>query len=433
MLTFALVLSVGTGLLFGVLPAAQAVRINIVSRVGSGSRSTDARGQRFHSCLVIAQVAVSLMLLIGAGLLLKSFAELSAVNPGFDTKNLLTTEIRLASDKYPEEARRIEFFSALTEELRAIPGVTDVAVIDRLPIRDLGNNPSVHAADKPLPDPLDRVAAFRRKVFPGYFEAMGIPLLRGRGIEASDRAQSPPVLVINQTMARTLFPGEDPLGRLVSVWQDGDYEVIGVVGDVRIAGPRFGSRLAMYDSYLHRPALTMRLAIRTANEQASMAEGVRDAVWKQDRDIPITGLVSMDEIIARSVSNDKAVTFSVALFAVIAMLLAALGLYSVLAYYVSRRTNEIGVRIALGAGAREVLMHVMKQGLLLVAAGIALGLVGAFWTSRLLQQLLFGVEPTDATTFVAVSLVFVIIALVACWIPARKALRVNPVDALALQ
>jgi putative ABC transport system permease protein len=433
MLAFALAASVTTGLLFGVLPAVQASRMNIVSNVRPGAGTTDVRGQRFHSCLVVAQVAVSLILLIGSGLLLGSFAALRGVNPGFDTKNLLTTEIRLASDKYPEEAQRTEFFTSLTEELRAIPGVTDVAVINQLPIRDPGNNITVYAADRPPPDPNDRIPAFRRAVLPGYFEAMRIPLLSGRGIDATDTAGARPVLVINETMARTLFPGEDPLGKPVYIQQDVNYEVVGVVGDVRIEGLRRRPRLAFYSSYLQQPTLTMRLAIRTAIEPASLVEGVRNAVWNRDRDIPVAGLSSMDEIIARRVSSDRVVAISVTLFASVAALLAAFGLYGVLAYYVSRRTHEIGLRVALGAGARDILLQVMKRGLLLVAAGIALGLVGAYWTSRLLQQLLFGIAPTDASTYVAVSLFFALVALVACLIPARKALKVNPVSALAVQ
>ena len=189
----------------------------------------------------------------------------------------------------------------------------------------------------------------------------------------------------------------------------------------------------MYSSYFQQPTLTMRVALRTAIEPTSLAEDVRGAVWKQDRDIPVTGLSSMDEIIARKVSDDKVVAFSVTLFASVAVLLAALGLYGVLAYYVSRRTHEIGLRVALGAGARDILMQVMKRGLLLVAAGIALGLVGAFWASRLLQQMLFGIAPTDVSTYIGVSLFFALVALVACLIPARKALKVNPVSALSVQ
>jgi putative ABC transport system permease protein len=189
----------------------------------------------------------------------------------------------------------------------------------------------------------------------------------------------------------------------------------------------------MYSSYMQQPTLTMRIAIRTAIEPVSLAEVVRSAVRNRDRDIPVVGLSSMDEIIARTVSSDRVVALSVTLFASVAVLLAALGLYGVLAYYVSRRTHEIGVRMALGAGARDVLMQVMKRGLLLVAAGILLGLVGAFWASRLLQQILFDVAPTDAATFVAVSLFFALVALVACLVPALKALKVNPVSALAAQ
>ena len=433
LLAFAFAVSTATGLLFGVLPAAQAARVDIMDNVRSGARATDARGQRFQSWLVVAQVAVSVILLIGSGLLLKSFATLRAVEPGFDTRNLLTTEIRLPSDKYSDEARRIDFFSTLAEELRAIPGVTDVAVINQLPIRDPGNNIAVYAADRPPPPPNDRVAAFTRTVLPGYIETMGIPLLYGRGIDATDRAQSRRVLVINETMARTLFPGEDPLGRPVNIQRDVDYEVVGVVGDVRVEALRYRPRLVMYGSYFQQPGFTMRLAIRTAIEPTSIARAVRNAVWSQDRDIPVVGLTSMEEIIARTVSNDRVVALSVTLFASVAMLLAALGLYGVLAYHVSSRTHEIGVRVALGAGARNVLMQVLKRGLVLVGAGIALGFVGAFWASRLLQKVLFDVAPTDLATFAGVTLFFALVALVACLIPARKALKVNPVDALAAQ
>ena len=311
MLAFALAVSTASGIIFGIMPALQAARVNVADNIKSGTRTTDARGQGFQSSLVVAQVAISVILLVGSGLLLRSFATLSSVNPGFDTQNLLTMEIRLASDKYPDEARRIEFFSTLSEELRAIPGVTDVAVINQLPIRNPGNNPLVYAADRPPPDPNDRIGANRRTVLPGYFDAMGIPLLQGRGIDASDTAQAPKVLVINETMARTLFPNEDPLGRPVKIWQDVDYEVVGVVGDVRVSGLQYAPRLTMYGSYFQQPTLTMRLAIRTAYEPTSLAEAVRNVVWSHDRDVPVAGLTSMDEIIARTVSNDKVVALSV--------------------------------------------------------------------------------------------------------------------------
>jgi putative ABC transport system permease protein len=434
MVVFALGMSIATGLLFGGLPAIQAARLNIAAHVGSGVRTTDARGQRLQGVLVVTQVAVSVILLIGSGLLLKSFAALRIVKPGFDTTNLLTTEIQLSPVKYPEESQRIQFFTTLREELGAIPGVSDVAIINQLPILNPGNNPWVYAGDGPPPDPDDRRASFWRTVLPGYFGAMKIPLLLGRGIEPSDLADAPRVLVINETMARTLFPGEDPLGKLVRIHQrEGAYEVVGVVGDVRLEGTRYTPRLAMYASYFQHPTLTMRVAIRSAIAPTSLAQTVRNAVWKYDRDIPVSALASMDEIIARSISNDKVVALSVTLFAAAALLLAALGLYGVLAYYVNCQHREIGIKVALGAGAGHVVRPILTRGLSFVAIGIVLGVVGAFGAARVLRRLLFEVAPTDAATFVFVCVVFALVALMACLFPALRALRVDPVAALAAQ
>jgi putative ABC transport system permease protein len=309
-----------------------------------------------------------------------------------------------------------------------------VAVVNRLPVLNPGYNPAVWAADKPPPDHKDRVGANRRSVLPGYFDAMGIPLLRGRGIEASDTAQAPKVLVINETMARKLFPNEDPLGRPVKIWDEDDhYEVVGIVGDVRVGGLQYAPWLTMYGPYSQQPTLTMRLAIRTAYDATSLAEAVRNVVWSHDRDVPIAGLTSMDEIISRTVSNEKVVALSVTLFASVAMLLAAFGLYGVLAYYVSLRTHEIGICMALGADTGDIIRPILRRGFKLVVTGIALGLIGALWATRLFQQILFEVAPTDATTFVLVSVFFAAVALGACLIPARKALRVDPVTALAEQ
>jgi len=434
MLAFALAVSVATGLLFGVLPAIQAARGPIAGDLRSGARTTDSRGQRVQSCLVVTQVAVSVILLIGSGLLLKSFAAIRAVEPGFDTENLQTTEIQIASNKYVEESERALFFSTLLEDLQAVPGITDVAIISRLPILNSGFNMGVYAADRPEPDARDKRAAFWRTVLPGYFDAMGIPLLKGRAIESSDVGDAPLALVINETMAEFLFPGEDPLGRLVHVWTEGaDYEVVGVVGDVRHEGVKRAPRLAMYASYLQHPTLTMRVGIRSAIEPASLVTTVRDVVWSHDRDIAVSGLTSMDEIISRKVADDKVITISVTLFAGVAVLLAALGLYGVLAYYVNRRSHEIGIKVALGADASQVIRPIVNRGLSLVAVGIGLGLIGAFWSARVLQRLLFDVAPTDVPTFVGVGLFFAVVALVACLLPALKALRVDPVTVLSAQ
>jgi len=435
MLGFALLLSATTGLLFGILPAVRAAQTNVVEDIKSSVRTTDSGGSRFRGALVVAQVAVSVILLIGSGLLMRSFANLRGVNPGFDPRNLLTAEIRLTNEKYPEAEQRVNFYAKLLEEVDAIPGVTDVALINMLPIRNPGNNIYVYAADRPPADPNDRDIAYTRTVFPGYFDAMGIPLLRGRGIERSDVAESPRVLVINETMAATLFPDEDPIGRLVVVDQGEavTYEVVGVVGDVRVSGPRYNPRLAMYGSYFQRPIYTMRMAIRTAIEPTSIARDLRRIVWSQDRDIPLDELSTMSDLIARSVSRERVMALSLTLFAAVAMSLAAIGLYGTLAYYVSRRVNEIGIRVALGAASGDIVRRVLKRGLLLGVIGIAAGLVGAFWATRLIQQMLFTIEPTDPVTFAAVSAFFALVALVACLIPAWRALRVDPLTALAAQ
>ena len=434
MLVFAVVVSVATGLVFGILPAIQAARGNVAGEVRSGVRTTDSRGQRIQSILVVAQVAVSVILLIGSGLLLKSFATLRAVEPGFDAENLLATEIQISSNKYSDESARELFFSALLADLRAIPGVSDVAMVNQLPILNPGNNMFAYSADEPPPEGRDRRAAFWRTPMPGYFNAMGIPLLRGRGLEASDRFGSPPVLVINETMARTLFRDQNPLGKRVAVpIHDAVFEVVGVVGDVRIEGTRYTPRMAMYASFYQHPSLTMRVAIRSEIEHASLATAVRDVVWNSDRDIAVSGLTRTDEVIAHKVSSEKVVATSVTLFAAVAVLLAALGLYGVLAYYVNRRRHEIGIQVALGADSGQVLRPILKKGLSLVVLGIALGLVGAFWGARLLQTLLFEVEPTDAATFVFVSLFFTVVASVACLVPALRALKVDPVTVLAAQ
>jgi len=434
MLAFALGLSAITGLLFGVLPAIQAARSKIADDVRSGTRTTDSRGQRVQNGLVITQVAVSTILLIGAGLLLKSFATLLAVEPGFDTDNLKTADIQIASDKYPDASQRILFFSSLRENLEAIPGVSGVAVVNQLPIRNPGNNFLVNATDRPPDDPNDRQGAFWRTILPGYFAAMGIPLMHGRGIEPSDHADAPRVMVINETMARKLFPDQDPLGQRVTVSRgNAVFEVVGVVGDVRNQGAKYSQRMTMYLPYMQFPTLTMCVAVRTAIDPVSLATEMRDAVWKSDRDVPVTGIESMEAIAAHALSDNKVVALSVALFAAVAVLLAALGIYGALAYYVNRRQHEIGIKVALGANRVQVMRPILSRGLSLVVVGIGLGLIGAFWSARVLQRMLFDVAPTDAPTFVFVSLFFGCVALVACLIPARRALEVDPVTVLGVE
>ncbi|UCC74660.1 MAG: ABC transporter permease [Gemmatimonadota bacterium] len=431
-LGFALLLSLATGLLFGAAPALRASRREVVEDLKSGARTTDAGGARFRSGLVVAQVAISIMLLIGAGLLMRSFASVTGVDPGFRPGKLLTAEMQLPGTEYGELERRIQFYSGLQERIQAIPGVEGVTLADRLPIRDPGNWLTYYAADNPPLDPADRQGAPFRVVMEGYFQTMDIPLLAGRGIEATDAAGSPLVAVVSQAVVERLWPDENPLGRqvVVDLGAPVTFEVVGVVEDVHLFSLDNQPTPVVYASYYQIPYSSMRVAVRTAGEPGSVAGALREAVWSLDRDIAIARVTTMDEVMASSVNSYRVLAALLAGFAGVAVLLAATGLYSVLAYYVTRRRHEIGVRVALGAGNGAILELVVKRGIVLVALGLAVGLAAAFGLTRVLEGMLFETAPTDPATFVSVSALFALVALVACLIPAWRALRVNPVVAL---
>jgi putative ABC transport system permease protein len=434
-LLFALGISVITGVLFGIFPALKSASENLSQDLDGGTRATDARGgSRTRSTLVIAQVALSLMLLVGAGLLIRSFARLTAVDPGFDTESLLTAMVYLPQSRYQEPEQKTQFFSSLLEELRTIPGATDVGLISELPFIHPWGSIRTWAARRPPVEPGDSPSAFTRAALPGYFDALGIPVLSGRGILATDRANAPPVLAINQTMARTLFPGEDPLGQkvVVDMPAEGDvtFEVVGVVGDARLRWIGREPRMAMYHSYFQFPRPTMRIALRTAIAPESIAGPVRSAVWKLDRDIPVEDLSSMEAIIGHSVAPQRITAVTLGLFSVVALLLAATGLYGVLAYFVSQRHHEIGVRMALGARATNIMRLVLSKGFLLVAIGLTIGIAGSLAGARLIQQMLFETEAVDPFVFVLATAVFCGIAMLACLVPAWRAVRVDPVVSL---
>jgi putative ABC transport system permease protein len=431
-LLFALATSLITGLLAGLVPAIRASRDDLWADLKAGVRTTDAGGTRFRSGLVVAQVSVSVVLLVGAGLLIRSFDRVAGIDPGFDTRNLLTAEIRLPGTDYSDGEQRTQFYARLVENARAIPGVEDATLANQLPFRDPGNNTYVWAADNPPLDPADVQSAYARTVFPGYFEAMGIPLLTGRGIEETDVGGAPLVMVISQAMADTLFPGQDPVGRqvVVDVGQEVSIEVVGVVGNIKM-GTLLTSRLmAFYISYLQRPMFTMRLAVRTAVRPETVTGALREAVWNLDRNIPVADVATMDQLVARTLATRRIRTVALMIFAGVAVLLATVGLYGVLAYYVTRRYHEIGVRVALGAASADIVEMVLKRGMVLVGVGLVVGLLGAWGVTRLIQELLYQVEPTDPITFILVSAFFVVVAVVACLLPAWRALRVDPLIAL---
>jgi len=434
MLGVALIMTGITGLLFGIIPALRGTAGEAAADLKAGARtSASLRGSRLRSALVVAQVAVSVVLLIGSGLLIRSFILLTSVNPGFDSRNLLTAEVRLPAAEYPPGEKRVHFFSSLLEKIRAIPGVRAVGIINQLPIRDPYNNTYVYAASRPPIDPGDRKTAFQRTVFPGYFAAMGIPLMAGRDVQDTDREGMPPVLVISETMARELFPGENPVGQKIvaDFGQPATAEATGVVGDVMCNSLSDNRKWTMYGSYRQRRLSTMRLAVRTFANPTSIAGAVRDELRALDPNIPLAHIATLESWIARSTAGSRVITVLLSLFAASAMLLSAMGLYGVLAYYVVQRRHEIGVRIAIGACRRNVMTMVLCRGIWLVMLGLVIGIAASLAAGRLVRQLLFGMQPADPATFIGVGLFFTAAALMACSVPAWRATWVDP--AIALQ
>jgi len=433
MLTIALTLSVGTVLLFGVIPSLSAARANPAEDLKEGSRQAGSRGGiRFRSGLVVLQVAVSLVLLVGSGLLLRSFAKLRGVDPGFRIEHLLTATVSLPSDQYSEPERRIQFFEELKAGIEALPGVESVGLVSRLPLLQPAGNYAVWNPERPPEGDARPPWADRRVILPGYLETMEIPLIEGRGLEETDVAGSSPVIVLSKTTADALFPEQSPLGRQVAVDMGRDepglFEVVGVVADHRGTSLSGGVRPAMFFPYAQLPGSTMRLAV-AASDPLSLVRPIQSRLWELDRNVLLSDARTMQDAVSGSISGARSVTTVLGLFAAVAIALAALGLYGVLAYFVSRRVHEIGIRVALGATAGNVLRLVVGRGLTLVAVGAVLGIVGAVGATRLVEGMLFQTSATDPFTFAGVTGFFLVVALGACLLPAWKALRVDPVEA----
>ncbi|HEU4508115.1 MAG TPA: ABC transporter permease [Pyrinomonadaceae bacterium] len=437
-LAFTLGVSLLTGLIFGLAPALQASRFNLNEALKEGGRDSSAGGHGSHirSLLVIAEVAVSLVLLIGAGLLIHSFVRLRSVDPGFRTDNLLTMRIALPKLKYPDHATRTAFHDELLRRVTAVPGVRSAAVTNWIPLTLQGDTFGVTVEGRPdpgaqnMPDVVTRVVSF------DYLNTMGIQLLRGRPFDhQQDKVDSPPVAIISETTARRLWPDEDPLGkRLKAGGADSDepwIAVIGVAEDVRQFQLTAEPRLQMYLPSV-QPAFFVpgHLVVRTDIDPMSLAGAVRQAVWEIDKDQPVSDVRSMDEIFAESIAHQRFSMLMLGVFAAVAMLLGTVGIYGVVSYTVAQRTHEIGVRMALGAGTGNVLSLIVGHALKLTLIGVLVGLPVAFVLSRLTESLLFGVTPTDPATFVAIPLMLIAAAALASYLPARRATRIDPVIAL---
>jgi putative ABC transport system permease protein len=434
-LGFALLLSLGTVLVFGLAPALMGSQVDLAEELKAGSRSVAGGRARFRSVLVIGQVALSVVLLVGAALLVQSFTRLRSVDPGFRTDNLLTAEIGLPSGEYEVE-QRTPFFTELLDRTRALPGVEEAGMISQLPMRDPGNNVPAWNPERPPADASQVRAAYQRNVMPGYFDAMDIPILAGRDVSETDGQGAVQVVLISETMAETLYPEQESLGRELLV-DEGDeagrYEIIGVVGDVAIYSLGAGPQMTMYFSHAQRRSSVMRLAVHTVGGAGAIVGQLRETLRGMDPNIPLAGVRTMDEVLDGSTSFRRTVAGAVGIFALAALLLAALGLYGVLAYQVTQRTHEIGIRVALGARAEHILRMVLGHGFTLVGIGLALGVVGGVVGARAIRGRLYEVGATDPATFVSVVLFFSFVALLACLLPSWKAWRVDPAVAFRVE
>jgi len=426
-LVFTIALTIGTGVLFGLSPALRLSRPDLQDVLkGSGRVAGTAGRTRIRNTLVIAEVALAVVLLVGAGLLLRSLWRLLDVPLGFNPQNVLAVSINLPRAVYREPFQQVQFAEGLLDRLKGMPGVEAVGVSTAFPFTGVADVGIVFDG----PPRMGTVANYFR-VTPAYMRVMQIPLIRGRLITEQDTATSPPVVLINETMARRSFPDEDPIGKRLDI-AGPTYmrEIVGVVGDIKQESLRTPAPPQVYEPFAQKPGPTLHVLLRAPGDPVRFAETVRQEVRAIDNAQPISAARPMEEIVARSLTRDRFSVFILGAFACLALILAAVGLYGVVAYVVTQRTNEIGIRIALGAQPRRIQRLVIVQSLQTVLIGLGLGLVGAVVVTGILRSLLYEVEPRDPMTFAVVTLLLVVVALAAAFIPARRAARVDPVLAL---
>jgi predicted permease len=432
-LLFTFAASLLTGMLFGLVPALQSAKVDLNTALKEGARrSSGTTRHRLRRYLVVAEIALALVLLIGAGLLINSFKRLLDVDPGFNPQNVLTMQLYLPGSQDGMDQQKTAFLSQALERIRTIPGVESAGLANCLPITG-GPNTDFEIIGRPVPDIGDEPSADIRIIDTDYFRALKIPLRQGRWFTERDTARAPQVMVINETMARRFWPGEDALGKRVTMKDWGDPltgEIIGVVGDVKANGLDTETGSMIYWPHTQFPTGFNRVVIRTTSDPSNLIAAVKHQVWSVNKNQPIADIKSMEQVLAASVARRR---FNMALlggFAVIALLLASVGIYGVMSYTVTQRTREIGIRMALGAARRDIIRMVMQQGVSLALLGIGAGLVGALALTRLLSSLLFGVSATDPITFITISLILTGVALGACFVPARRATKVDPMIAL---
>jgi putative ABC transport system permease protein len=442
-LAFTALVSLLTGIVAGVLPALRLTRadVNQALKQGLGRTDSDSSGHRTRKILVISEVALSLMLLFGAGLMIRSFQQLHRVNPGFDSRGVLTMTASVANAKFPSAAQQISFFERVLQRVRTLPGVQSAGVVDDIPLNGNGSHQPIAIEGRPTVAMADQPEVDVRLISPGYMHSLHIPIVRGRDFDDTDVAGRPAAILISESMARQFWPGEDPIGKHLTMtfFPDAVREVVGVVGDVKLDGldqARPSATLYMPLDQLSAPAtggwnsFPMTLVVRSRANPAGIVSAVSNVVHEVDRDVPLRDILTMDDLVANSISQQRFNMLLLGAFAGLALLLAAIGIYSVLSYAVKRRVQEIGIRLALGASLRDVLRMVLVEGMKPTLLGVAIGLAGALALGQFLSSLIYGVRPTDPVTFLAVATLLAGVALVASIVPAYRATKVDPMVAL---
>lgn len=432
-LGFALLATIGTGLLFGSAPALHLPQFSLQTALKEGGRNTaGTHRRRLRQTLVITEVALALVLLVGAGLLLNSFWRLLRVQHGFNPQNVVTFNLFLSNTRYPDGARQVNFLQRVLERVTSLPGVQAAGMTTTVPLTggpatdfEIEGRPPAIVGQEPLAD--------IRITDQHYFRAMGIPLRAGRYFSERDSATAPRVMIVNETLARRYFPNENPVGRRLTMKDWGPPltgEIVGVAGDVKENGLDAATQPEIYWPYPQFPSPFNSLIVKTLGDPLQLVAAVKSQIWAVDREQPIANVTTMSDVIAASVANRRFNLWLFGLFAACALLLAAIGIYGVISYTVAQRMHEIGVRMALGAGRRDVLKLILGQGMALTITGVVLGWLAALGLTRWLKSLLFEVSPTDSATFLAIALLLTLVALIACYLPARRATKVDPLIAL---
>jgi putative ABC transport system permease protein len=439
---FCFLLSIASGLVFGLAPAIQLSRPNLNNSLkDGGGRASEGLGhRRVRGFLIVSEVALSLVLLVGAGLLLRSFIRLQETTLGFDPARVLTMQLSLPGARYGERAQAVPFYEQLLQRTRNLPGVHSIGLTNYLPLSGSDSGTSFNIDGRPPLPKGEFLEAAPRWISPDYFRTMGVTIVQGRSLSEQDVESNHHVALINETMARRFWPGEDPLGKRITMESQENpiwHEIVGIVADVRHTALDSEAEPEMYYPYLFAseadssPWISMYLVVRAnSDDQAGLASALRREVKAVDKDQPVYNVASMTQLMSASVAQRRFNLLLVGFFAAVALVLAAVGLYGVMSYAVTQRTREIGVRLALGAQTHDVLKLVVKQGMKLTLVGIAIGLATACALTRLMKNLLFGVNATDPVTLAVVALLLILAALLACYIPARRATRVDPLVAL---